>query len=184
MSWEKFGTIYEAFQATAQAAPEAPFLRIVGDAARRYGIEPGSLSYGAALREVERLAAIYRAANLGRGCRVALLLGNRPECFLHWLALNAIGVSVVPLNPDWGSAENQYVLEHSSAVLAVTEAARRQGLQDAAMRLPQPPAVVNLTMRELPNFSTRSPDEGVGEALLQPRTPDAETECALLRYDP
>ena len=180
MSWEKFGTVYEAFRATAQAAPEAPFLRIVADAARRYAIEPGSLSYGAALREVERLAAIYRAANLGRGCRVALLLGNRPEFFLHWLALNAIGVSVVPLNPDWGSAEIQYVLEHSSAVLAVTEAKRRQGLQDVATGLPQPPAAVDLTMQELPNFSTRSPGEEVGAASLQLPAPDAQTECALL----
>ena len=156
MSWEKFGTVYEAFQVSAQAAPEAPFLRIVADAARRYAIEPGSLSYGAALREVERLAAIYRTANLGRGCRVALLLGNRPEFFLHWLALNAVGVSVVPLNPDWGAAEVQYVLEHSHAVLAVAEATRREELDDSAKHLPRPPTVVDLTMTRLADFASRS----------------------------
>ena len=173
VSREKLGTVYAAFQASAQAAPEAPFLRIVADAARRYAIKSGSLSYGAALREVERLAAIYRAANLGPGCRVALLLGNRPEFFLHWLALNAIGVSVVPLNPDWGSAEIQYVLEHSGAVLAVTEAKLREGLQDVAMRLAQPTAVVDLALAGLAQ-NNRHPSEG------ELRAPNAETECALL----
>ena len=124
------------FGPAPQASPEAPFLRIVANAARRYGIEPGTLRYGAALREVEHLASMYRTANLGPGCRIALLLGNRPDFFLHWLALNAVGVSVVPLNPDWGAAEAQYVLEHSGAVLAVAEAKRRKDLQNAAAHLP------------------------------------------------
>ena len=177
MPWEEFGTVYEAFRAGAQAAPEAPFLRIVADVARRYAIEPGSLSYGAALREADRLAAAYRAANLGPGCRVALLLGNRPDFFLHWLALNAIGVSVVPLNPDWGGAEAQYVLEHSGALLAVAEAKRRKGLEDAAMRLPQPPAVVDLTMAQLAGFAQR---RGSNSSRLAQRPAAWETECALL----
>ena len=177
MPWEEFGTVYEAFRAGAQAAPEAPFLRIVADVARRYAIEPGSLSYGAALREADRLAVAYRAANLGPGCRVALLLGNRPDFFLHWLALNAIGVSVVPLNPDWGGAEAQYVLEHSGALLAVAEAKRRKGLEDAAMRLPQPPAVVDLTMAQLAGFAKR---RGSNSSRLAQRPAAWETECALL----
>ena len=192
MSWEKFGTVYEAFRASAQAAPEAPLLRIVADAARRYGIAPGTLSYGAALREAERLATIYRTANLGPGCRVALLLGNRPEFFLHWLALNAIGVSVAPLNPDWGTAEVQYVLGHSGVALAVTEAARRKALENAAMHLPQPPAIVDSTMAQLADFATGTahdalPAHGLGPApegfgaegpAQRPAAP--ETECALL----
>ncbi len=155
MSWEKSGTVYEAFRASAQASPEAPFLRIVADAARRYGIEPGTLSYGAALREVEHLASMYRTANLGPGCRVALLLGNRPDFFLHWLALNAVGVSVVPLNPDWGAAEAQYVLEHSGAVLVVAEAKRRKDLDNAAVHLSQPPKVVDSTMVRVGDFANR-----------------------------
>ena len=177
MSWQKFGTVYEAFRASAQGSPEAPFLRIVADVARRYGIEPKSLTYGTALREVERLAAVYTAANLGPGCRVALLLGNRPEFFLHWLALNAIGVSVVPLNPDWGAAEVQYVLEHSGAMLAVAEAKRRKDLDDAAKPLTQPPTVVDLTMAQLADFAKRY---GSKPDVLAQRPATAETECALL----
>ena len=119
----------------------------------------------------------YRAADLGPGCRVALLLGNRPDFFLHWLALNAIGVSVVPLNPDWGGAEVQYVLEHSGALLAVAEAKRRKGLEDAAMRLPQPPPVVDSTMAQLAGFAQR---RGSNSSRLAQRPAAWETECALL----
>ena len=175
VSWEKFGTVYEAFRASAQAAPDAPLLRIVADAAWRYGIESGTLTYGAALREVERLASAYRTANLGPGRRVALLLGNRPEFFLHWLALNAVGASVAPLNPDWGAAEIQYVLEHSGAALAVTEARRRKALEDAAKHLPQPPAVVDLTMTQLGGLANQEKSSGPAQSPA-----DAHTECALL----
>ena len=184
VSWEKFGTVYEAFQASAQAAPEAPLLRIVADAAQRYGIASGSLSYGAALREVERLASVYRTANLGPGRRVALLLGNRPEFFLHWLALNSVGVSAVPLNPDWGAAEVQYVLGHSGAALAVTEAKRRKALEGAAKHLPQPLAVVDLTMARSGNFANRpdgKPFHRTDKQAGEPLPPaSAQTECALL----
>ena len=175
MSWEKFGTVYEAFRASAQAAPDALLLRIVADAARRYGIESGTLTYGAALREVERLTSAYRTADLGPGRRVALLLGNRPEFFLHWLALNAVGASVAPLNPDWGAAEIQYVLGHSGAALAVTEAKRRKALEDAAKHLPQPPAVVDLTMAQLGGLANQEKSSSPAQSPA-----DAQTECALL----
>ena len=175
VSWEKFGTVYEAFRASAQAAPDALLLRIVADAARRYGIESGTLTYGAALREVERLASAYRTADLGPGRRVVLLLGNRPEFFLHWLALNAVGASVAPLNPDWGAAEIQYVLGHSGAALAVTEAKRRKALEDAAKHLPQPPAVVDLTMAQLGGLANQEKSSGPAQSPA-----DTQTECALL----
>ncbi|NOX51899.1 MAG: ATP-dependent acyl-CoA ligase [Gammaproteobacteria bacterium] len=50
---------------------------------------------------------------------MALGLDNRPEFFLHWLALNSLGISVVPLNPQWQSAELEYVLTHSEVRYAV-----------------------------------------------------------------
>ena len=65
-----------------------------------------------------------------RGHRVALQLENRPEFPLHFLALNSLGVSVVPLNPDYRAAELDYVLAHSEASALIDA----QTLED----LPQP----------------------------------------------
>jgi acyl-CoA synthetase (AMP-forming)/AMP-acid ligase II len=78
------------------------------------------LDYAETLERVADIAARYRARGYGPGHRVALLLENRPEFLLHFLALNSIGAAVVPLNPDYREAELQYVLAHSEASLVVT----------------------------------------------------------------
>ena len=106
-------TVFAAFHATASAYPENAFW-----CAPAHGAV--ELSYGAALDEVQRLAAAYRVQGWGSGQRVALLLENRSECMLHFLALNAVGASAVPLNPDYRQTELDYVLGHSEAALVVT----------------------------------------------------------------
>ena len=57
---------------------------------------------------------------MAHGHRVALLLENRPEFFLHYLALNALGTSVVPINPDYRHDEMLYQMDHSEADLVVS----------------------------------------------------------------
>ena len=59
--------------------------------------------------EVERLRAAYENAGDGPGHRVGQLLENRPAFFTHWLALNALGISIVPIHEDMRSAEWGYV---------------------------------------------------------------------------
>ena len=56
----------------------------------------------------------------GPGHRVALKLETRPEFPLHFLALNSLGAAVVPLNPDYRTAELEYVLAHSEASAVIT----------------------------------------------------------------
>lgn len=81
-------------------------------------------TYADALALVDSMRASYAAAGYGPGHRVALFLENRPAHFLHWLALNGLGVSVVPINPDATPDELSYLLAHSGAVLAVALAHR------------------------------------------------------------
>jgi Acyl-CoA synthetases (AMP-forming)/AMP-acid ligases II len=56
-----------------------------------------------------------------------LLLENRPVFFLHWLALNALGVSIVPINPDVRPDELSFQLELSQADLLVAASDRMPG---------------------------------------------------------
>jgi crotonobetaine/carnitine-CoA ligase len=90
------------------------------------------LTYAQALERTARAATLYRALGYGPGHRVALQLENRPEFLLHFLALNSLGVSVVPLNPDYREAELGYLLEHSEASALVNASARE--LADPASR--------------------------------------------------
>jgi len=110
-------SVHDAFMRAAARWPGHDFLDVLPETAAAYGIAAGSLSYGDAAVQVEALAEQYQAAGYGRGHRVALLLENRPEFFLHWFALNGLGVSVVPINPDLRAAELEYLLAHSEAVL-------------------------------------------------------------------
>jgi acyl-CoA synthetase (AMP-forming)/AMP-acid ligase II len=100
-------TVYSAFERTASAHGGKPFLE--------FPAQKKSFTYGEALERVARVAARYRARGYGRGHRVALQLENRPEFPLHFLALNSLGASVLPLNPDYRPAELEYILGHSDA---------------------------------------------------------------------
>jgi acyl-CoA synthetase (AMP-forming)/AMP-acid ligase II len=100
-------TVFSAFEQTASAHPRRSFLLAYPQRV--------ALDYGAALEQVGAIARRYRARGYGKGHRVGLKLPNSPAFLLHFLALNSLGASVLPLNPDYRSAELEYVLEHSEA---------------------------------------------------------------------
>ena len=125
-------SVFQAFQQAVLSHVERPMLYLVEDTARRYGQGRGTVTFADVRDRVEPLIASYRRLGIEPGSRVALALDNRPEFFYHWLALNALRVSVAPLNPHWRSAELEYVLEHSDARLAVALPGRVQALREAA----------------------------------------------------
>ena len=164
-------TVYGAFRDTAERQPDTPFLHILPETAGHYGIAAGTIAYGEALAAVERLAGEYRSAGYGHGHRVGLLLENRPAFFLHWLALNALGAGVVPINADLRAAELDYLIDHSELCAAVTLPERRADLEAAAGRVGRTVALFG-------------PDDAVPAVPMPP--PKAEqavgegSECALL----
>jgi acyl-CoA synthetase (AMP-forming)/AMP-acid ligase II/acetyl-CoA acetyltransferase len=100
-------TVYAAFEATAREHSARPFLHDLKSG--------GDISYREARERVAAIAARYREEGHGRGHRVALRMPSGPDMLLHFLALNSIGASVVPVNPDYREAELRYVLAHSEA---------------------------------------------------------------------
>jgi acyl-CoA synthetase (AMP-forming)/AMP-acid ligase II len=165
-------TVFACFADAAARHAERPFLQILPETARFYGIEEQCLTYREAMHQVERLAALYRAAGYGHGHRAGLMLENRPAFFLHWLALNALGVSVVPINTDMRAAELHYLLAHSELCLAVVLPARTADLQAAAIEAGRQVVIVGPdAMLGLPAAPCAPPLAGV---------PGIDTECALL----
>ncbi|MEJ8850434.1 AMP-binding protein [Variovorax rhizosphaerae] len=164
-------TVYDVFCATAARTPQADFLFTESVTAAAYGIDAGAIRWGAAAAEVERLRAAYRGAGWGHGHRVGLLLENRPAFLFHWFALNALGVSVVPINAEMRSAELTYLIGHSEIALAVTLPERAADLRSAAGQAGVP-------------FDTMSADGEVPRARTVPPRMDepvgANTECGLL----
>jgi crotonobetaine/carnitine-CoA ligase len=126
-------TIEEVFFGTVDAFGPRPFLAVPRGPHRAYHRDGYEITYAQAGAEVRRLREIYRAAGFGPGHRIAMLLDNRPEHFLHKLALNMLGVSAVPINPDYRANEIAYLLEHSKVDLALVAGERREQLE-AGMR--------------------------------------------------
>src|SRR5512145_2861063 len=136
-------TVFETFMATAQAAPDHAFLAAPPAPGRAYHPEGVELSYRRTRAEVLRLHDIYASAGYGHGHRVALLLENRPEFFFHYLALNALGCGIVPVNPDYRHDEMLYQMEHSEADLAVVISSRVADLERVARERAKPLPVVD-----------------------------------------
>ncbi len=164
-------TVHDAFCASARRTPQAEFLFIESVTAQAYGIAPGAITWGDAAAEVERLRAAYAQAGYGHGHRVGLLLENRPAFLFHWFALNALGVSVVPINAEMRSAELSYLIGHSEIGLAVTLPHRAGDLRAAAK-------TAGIA------FETMGPDDAVPPATTPaPRAAEPvglASECALL----
>ena len=125
-------TVYQAFAERARRQPETDFLCVEPVTAAAYGIPAGTLRYREVVAQVDALRERYAAAGYGHGHRAGLLLENRPAFFLHWFALNALGVSVVPINAELRSAELRYLLEHSELGLAISLPERIESLREAA----------------------------------------------------
>jgi acyl-CoA synthetase (AMP-forming)/AMP-acid ligase II len=79
------------------------------------------LTHRQLLDRVNALAAAFRAAGVGRGDVVALLMSNRPEFLESALAVNRVGAAFLPINVRLAEPELEYIIRHAGAVAIVTE---------------------------------------------------------------
>jgi acyl-CoA synthetase (AMP-forming)/AMP-acid ligase II len=167
-----FGTLYDSLQRAASRFAERPAYMVPPMANRAYHPAGVTFTWRETLDETNRLRELYQHAGYGRGHRVAILFDQRPEFLFHYFALNSLGCSVVPINPDYRHDEIEYLLAHSEASLAVSIGSRLAQVQEAARTCPDVVGVLPLEQ-----FPQTLP------APLKPRTagePDADTEAALL----
>jgi acyl-CoA synthetase (AMP-forming)/AMP-acid ligase II len=125
-------TVYDLFAASAKHTPERPVLNILPRVAEIYAIESGEVTYGSALSKIDETAENLKTAGYKSGMRVALLLENRPAFFIIWLALNKLGLSIVPINPDLRASELEYLIGHSEPALIIALPTRHAELKKAA----------------------------------------------------
>ena len=112
-------TVFARFSAMADARPAQAFLRILPDVAQVYGCAAGDISYGDMAVQVASRRDAMAAAGLPVGARVGLYLFNTPDFFSNWLAANALGLSIVPVNPDLKQREAEFIVSHSEMALMI-----------------------------------------------------------------
>ncbi|GAB4274535.1 MAG: ATP-dependent acyl-CoA ligase [Pararhodobacter sp.] len=164
-------TIHEALRASAARWPERPVLSVLPGTAKVYGIDAGDIAYGAFLAQADALADRLAAAGYGAGMRVAALLENRPGFFVLLAALNRLGASIVPINPDLRAAELGYLIGHAEPALIVAIPARHAEVRAAAAESGLVVPVIGL--------DDPIPAPRPGAVVAEPRTGEAR-EAAVL----
>lgn len=164
-------TCFTAFEETAFKFTENAFLHIPALAAKAYHEGAVDYQYGQTLAEVKGLRCIYQEAGYGCGTRVAVMLDNRAEFFLHFFALNALGASIVPVHPELTPEEQSYLIAHSEVDFLLT----LEDFQDRCAAVcqsivPSVPVVLHSQMDLLPQ-NTKP---------LSSAVPGEETEAAIL----
>ncbi len=159
-------SLFAAFSIVAETHGERPFLRAPAVATKNYSPQAIEYTYAAAVSAVNDLRKGYQAQGIRSGQRVALAFDSRVEVYLHLLALNALGVSIVPLNMGGSDQELHYVLDHSDSCLVT-------GIDEHLARL------AHASFGSAPlRFISAADLQGDGE-LAEP-VGDHSTEVALL----
>ena len=86
-----------------------------GRVALRFPDEGVELRYEDLRVAARELARGLVGAGVVKGARVALLLGNRPEWAIAWLAAGLVGAVVVPVNTFATPDERDWILRHADA---------------------------------------------------------------------
>ena len=109
-------TIHELIDRRAEEMPGAVAIRFSGT----------SLSYGALVRRSSDLAALLVERGIGRGSRLGILMGNRPEWLFTAIAAARVGALFVPLSTFLRDRELERTLSRAE-VDAVVFAPRFSG---------------------------------------------------------
>jgi crotonobetaine/carnitine-CoA ligase len=113
------------------------------------------LTYEALHREVDRTARGLQAVGVEAADRVAVMMTNRIEYPVLWLACARLGATMVPVNRRSGLLDARYVLEHSGASVLVADGECATTARSAALSASRAPTVIEVAV--LPaNGSPRS----------------------------
>lgn len=120
------------FELLRQAAAEVP------DQVACHFIEDGkSLTYSELLDAVTRTATGLSQRGVERGIKVGVMLFNVPAFPIAWLALSALGATMVPVNVRYTPREVTYVLENAEATFCIVDEKLLPVFSEASISLPK-----------------------------------------------
>ncbi len=157
------GSVWHAFDAATDRYGSRPFLRTPAVSAPAYADGAIEYSFDESREIAKLLAAGYASAGVRIGDRVALAFDSRLQVYLHLLALNSLGASIVPLHSAATEDELCYIIGHSDSRLLVS-------LPEHSLRL----AELNICDVRVES------DLESGNVDFQAAQPDHQREAALL----
>jgi crotonobetaine/carnitine-CoA ligase len=120
-------TVHGLLKQRAAERPNDPFLHFEGR----------DFTFGALHTAATRVAGGLAALGIGRGDKVAIMMGNRPEFLICWFALSQLGAIEVPINTAHRGTLLHYMLDQADCSLLILEGTFQDRLQDIAADLPK-----------------------------------------------
>lgn len=131
----EFSSLYDAFRRSAARFPDRPFLRVPASSTQGYADAALEYSYAETAAIADGLRAGYAEHGVGAGARVAVAFDSRLDVYLHLLALNGLGASIVPLMSAASDEELAHIIGHSEAELIVALPESRERFTSIAAQL-------------------------------------------------
>ncbi len=173
-------TVYSAFVEAVRQHAERPFLRAPASATRGYSGSAIEYTYASTLQAVARLRLLYGRLGLKPGDRVALAFDSRLDVYLHLLALNAEGASIVPLNMAGSDAELLHIIRHSESQLMSGTDAHLDRLQLLAREVGRVRLFSTADQPGEPAAAEPCADSSGGSNSRPNSQPNSQYEAALL----
>jgi acyl-CoA synthetase (AMP-forming)/AMP-acid ligase II len=123
--------------------PDVPFHEMLARSALRVPERPAiywrdvTLTYRELYALARSAAAGLRALGLRKGDRLCLLMTNRPEYAIAWMAGSILGLVLSPMNPSYKEREVGYQLENSGARAIVVQRELLPLVQAARVQAPE-----------------------------------------------
>ena len=147
--------VHELFEAQAARTPEAIALEGGGE----------QLSYRELNERANRLARHLRAAGVGEGELVAVLLERGPEAVVALLAAFKAGAVYLPLDPQYPEQRLAFMLDDADARVLLTERRRADLPQGRAIVLALEDARAGIEAESAENFPPRASAESLAYVI-------------------
>jgi acetyl-CoA synthetase len=113
--------------------------------------ERRTLTFSALLDAANRLSNALQALGVARADRVALMLPQRPEMVVAYIACFQMGAIAVPLSFQFGPEALEYRLRDSGAKVAIADASTYANLEPIRERLPELARIIGVAGASGPN---------------------------------
>ena len=133
------------------------------------------VTYGEYLEMVNRAAVAMRRLGVGRGDRVALYIGNRPEHMFCYIAAASLGAAAVPVSTRFEAVEAGFIVGNSgSSLMVVSPGAGGIDFLEIVNRIrPSCPALETIAVLGSPEDVARVPGAIPADTLFREPLPEA-----------
>jgi acetyl-CoA synthetase len=142
--------------------------------------ERRALSYWELQRDADRLSQALSAMGVGRGDRVAIILPQRPETVVAYLAIFQMGAIAVPLSFLFGPDALEYRLGDSGAKVAVVDDVTAANLAPALERLPELANLIGVAGASGPRIAAWESTLGAAARGFEPAATRASDPAAII----